>query len=71
MPPLVILGVYRTLVDRAELYVADDSTMNPVISKALKEFPPELFPDKYVEGRDPEIEWVSDLRFVYDYSSLT
>ena len=70
-PPLVILGGFRTLVDGAELYIADDSTVNPVISEALKGFLPKVFPGKYVEGREPEMEWVGDLRFVYEYSMLT
>ena len=58
-PPLIILGGFRIIVPGMEMYNVDDASVNPVISEALKGFLPKVFPGKYVEGREPEMEWVS------------
>lgn len=58
--PLVIFGGGReTAVPRFEVDVADDGAVNPVVGKMLRTFLPAVFPGKYEEGREPEMEWVS------------
>ena len=57
--PLVILGGGRESEATAyELYNADDSTVNPAVGDTLRRFLPAVFPGKYEEGREPEMEWV-------------
>ena len=57
--PLVIIGGAReTAKPTFEMYIADDSTVNPVIGEALRQFLPTMFPGKYESGREPEMEWV-------------
>ncbi|KZT07172.1 FAD dependent oxidoreductase [Laetiporus sulphureus 93-53] len=56
--PLVILGGAREATLPAyEFYVADDSVVNPRVGEALRKFLPRVFPGKYEEGREPEMEW--------------
>ncbi|TFY67270.1 hypothetical protein EVJ58_g1719 [Rhodofomes roseus] len=56
--PLVIIGGGReATLPKYELYVADDSAINPKAGAALRKFLPTLFPGKYEEGREPEMEW--------------
>lgn len=58
--PLVILGGGREVSRPSfEYYETDDSSLNPKISKALKDFLPGVFPGKFEKGREPELEWVS------------
>ena len=58
--PLVILGGGReTAVPQYELYEADDSVCSERVSGALRRFLPCVFPGKFEEGREPEVEWVS------------
>ncbi|TBU39321.1 FAD dependent oxidoreductase [Dichomitus squalens] len=56
--PLVILGGGResTRPD-FELNIADDSVVSPVVGNTLRRFLPAVFPGKYEEGREPEMEW--------------
>lgn len=57
--PLVILGGGRELTGPDyELYIADDSVVNPVVGDTLRKFLPAVFPGKYEVGREPEMEWV-------------
>ncbi|KAG6840108.1 hypothetical protein C0991_008922 [Blastosporella zonata] len=56
--PLVIVGGGRDESGPGlELYIADDSTVNADIGKALRNYLPPLFPGKYADGREPEMEW--------------
>jgi len=56
--PLVIIGGGReATMPEYELYVADDSEVSAKAGAALRKFLPALFPGKYEEGREPEMEW--------------
>lgn len=56
---LVILGGGReAAVPNHEFNVADDSSINPTISKVLHQFLPHLYPEDF-ETHEPEMEWVS------------
>ncbi|KAI8985631.1 FAD dependent oxidoreductase [Trametes punicea] len=56
--PLVILGGGRESTrPNFELYVADDSVVNPKVGEALRKFLPAVFPGRYEEGKEPELEW--------------
>lgn len=56
---LVILGGGRESVGpHHEHNVADDSTINPVVSQTLRKFLPHLYPDDF-KDHAPEMEWVS------------
>lgn len=59
--PLIILGGGRevTLPEGGESCVTDDSTVNPAVSKFLREFLPRTFPGRYEVDGEPEMEWVS------------
>ncbi|KAF8609861.1 FAD dependent oxidoreductase [Ceratobasidium sp. AG-I] len=60
---LVILGGGReAAVPNHEYNVADDSTINPVISKVLDEFLPRLYPTDF-ENHEPEMEWTGIMGF--------
>ncbi|KAG6889550.1 hypothetical protein C0995_016677 [Termitomyces sp. Mi166 len=57
--PLIILGGGRDASGPTfETYVTDDSTVNKVVGKVLRDFLPGLFPGKYEKGREPDMEWV-------------
>lgn len=57
--PLVILGGGREATKpKFELYVADDSVVNPGVGEALRKFLPAVFPGKYEVDQKPEMEWV-------------
>ena len=57
--PLVILGGGReNSKDRFEIDETDDSVVNEDVGKALRGFLPGVFPGKFAEGREPEMEWV-------------
>ena len=56
--PLVILGGGREASGGYELYTVDDSTVNLAVGDTLRKFLPAVFPGKYEEGREPEMEWV-------------
>ncbi|KNZ78587.1 hypothetical protein J132_11157 [Termitomyces sp. J132] len=56
--PLIILGGGRDASGPTyETYVADDSTVNKVVGRVLRNFLPGMFPGKYEKGREPEMEW--------------
>jgi len=55
--PLVILGGARKVAPSYELYETDDSVVNPQVGKELRTFLPSIFPGKYEDGREPEMEW--------------
>lgn len=56
--PLVILGGGREASGpQFELYVDDDSSINPVVGKELREFLPAVFGGKSEHGNEPEMEW--------------
>jgi hypothetical protein len=57
--PLVILGGAREVTPHFEMYEEDDSVLNEVVSRALKDFLPNLFEGRYEKGREAEMEWVS------------
>ncbi|EPQ56208.1 FAD dependent oxidoreductase [Gloeophyllum trabeum ATCC 11539] len=62
--PLVIMGGGREATGpRYETYTTDDSTLNPVVGKGLREFLPHVFPTKYAKGREPEMEWSGIMGF--------
>lgn len=60
-PPLVILGGGREFGGPGyEIGVTDDSMVNPVVSKVLREFLPSVYPEGWFQkGKEPEMEWVS------------
>ncbi|KAI6101708.1 FAD dependent oxidoreductase-domain-containing protein [Pisolithus croceorrhizus] len=56
--PLVILGGGREASGpQFELYVDDDSSINPVVGKELRGFLPAVFEGKSEHGNEPEMEW--------------
>jgi len=55
--PLVIIGGGREIPDGHEFYITDDSNLNPAIAKGLREFLPAVFPGKFEQGQEPEMEW--------------
>jgi len=58
--PLVILGGMRNVAKPSlEKFVDDDSTVNPIVGKALRNLLPTIFEGKFESGREPEMEWVS------------
>ena len=56
--PLVILGGGREATRNYQIGQADDSVLDPVVGDALRRFLPAMFPSKYEEKREPEMEWV-------------
>ncbi|KAG8716201.1 hypothetical protein FRC11_007375 [Ceratobasidium sp. 423] len=60
---LVILGGGReTAVPNYEYNVADDSSVNPVVSQSLRRFLPRLYPGDFEEN-EPEMEWAGIMGF--------
>ncbi|CEL51577.1 hypothetical protein RSOLAG1IB_00112 [Rhizoctonia solani AG-1 IB] len=60
---LVILGGGReTAVPDHEYNVADDSTVNPIVSQSLRKFLPRLYPGDFEES-EPEMEWTGIMGF--------
>ncbi|KAH7341127.1 FAD dependent oxidoreductase-domain-containing protein [Rhizoctonia solani] len=60
---LVILGGGReTAVPNHEYNVADDSSVNPVVSQNLRKFLPRLYPGDFEES-EPEMEWTGIMGF--------
>lgn len=57
--PLIILGGGRDASGPSfETNLTDDSMVNNVVGKVLRDFLPGVFPGRYEEGREPEMEWV-------------
>ena len=42
---------------RHEFYETDDSVVNPEVSAVLRQFLPRVFPGKFDEAVEPEMEW--------------
>ncbi|KZV72825.1 FAD dependent oxidoreductase [Peniophora sp. CONT] len=62
--PLVIIGGGREEVGSPEeYYTTDDSVINPKLGKHLRDFLPNVFPERFVAGREPEMEWTGILGF--------
>ncbi|THH07853.1 hypothetical protein EW145_g3099 [Phellinidium pouzarii] len=55
--PLVILGGGREAVQDYEFGISDDSEVNAQAGRALRAFLPTVFPGRYDEGSEPEMEW--------------
>jgi hypothetical protein len=56
--PLVILGGARHAEGGSRGATADDSVIDTAVGKRLREFLPEVFPGKFENGAEPEMEWV-------------
>lgn len=70
--PLIILGGGREMSGpNFETYVADDSAVNEDVGKALRGFLPSLFHDRYEKGREPEMEWASQISYFPNSYRLT
>ncbi|KAI0091422.1 FAD dependent oxidoreductase [Irpex rosettiformis] len=61
--PLVILGGGREAAERYELYETDDSKVDEELSRTMKRFLPAVFPGKFEEGKEPEMEWSGIMGF--------
>ncbi|KAI5887510.1 FAD dependent oxidoreductase [Schizophyllum commune H4-8] len=62
--PLAIVGGGReATAPTFETGVEDDSVTNPAIGRVLRDFLPEVFPGKYEEGREFEMEWTGIMGF--------
>ncbi|KAJ7066125.1 FAD dependent oxidoreductase [Mycena amicta] len=62
--PLVILGGGRTAQKPDfEFGQSDDSVLNPHVATALRRFLPAVYPGKFVEGQEPEMEWTGIMGF--------
>jgi glycine/D-amino acid oxidase-like deaminating enzyme len=60
--PIVILGGGRQVGGpKLEQYETDDSVLHSDVGGYLRKFMPEMFPEKFEKGREPEMEWVSRL----------
>lgn len=57
--PLVILGGAREVPNNFEFYETDDSVLVRNVGVGLRGFLPQIFPEKFKEGQEPEKEWVS------------
>lgn len=56
--PLVILGGARDIEGSSRGATTDDSVVDAVVGRRLREILPEVFPGKFEKGADPEMEWV-------------
>ena len=82
--PLIILGGgrHKASEDTKETGISDDSTINPVVSRALRSYLPELFPAKFsapashlsvsrntdkADRDNWEMEWVRLSLFVFEH----
>ncbi|EKM50830.1 uncharacterized protein PHACADRAFT_200761 [Phanerochaete carnosa HHB-10118-sp] len=56
---LIILGGGREATKDSgyEFYETDDSVVNPEVGRVLRAFLPRVFPGKFDEGVEPEMEW--------------
>lgn len=57
---LVILGGGREAAEdgRHEFGQTDDSVVDPAVGRVLRRFLPAVFPRRFEEGEEPEMEWV-------------
>lgn len=56
--PLVILGGARHAEGGSRGATTDDSVIDAAVGRRLREFLPEVFPGKFENGTEPEMEWV-------------
>ena len=56
--PLVILGGARHAEGGSRGATTDDSVIDPAVGRRLRVFLPEVFPGKFENGTEPEMEWV-------------
>lgn len=62
--PLFVLGGMRSVAKPSlEQFVDVDSTVNPTVGKALRNFLPTVFEGKFESGREPEMEWTGIMGF--------
>jgi len=61
--PLVILGGARLTEGSSRSATTDDSVLDAAVGRRLWEFLPELFPGKFEEGAEPEMEWTGIMGF--------
>ena len=52
--PLIIFGGGREVSNEE-----DDGAVDEDIGRTLRHFLPDVFPEKFEQGREPEMEWVS------------
>ncbi|KAF8645987.1 hypothetical protein AX16_007414 [Volvariella volvacea WC 439] len=65
--PLVILGGGReSSGPEFEYNETDDSKLHPRVGQALRAFLPALFPGRFEEGREPEMEWTGIMGYTKD-----
>jgi len=58
--PLIIIGGGREAASpQFEMYIDDDSVVEPVVGKVLRGFLSSVFPEKFEEDKEPQMEWVS------------
>lgn len=57
---LVIFGGGREVAEDGtfESFQTDDSALNEEVGKFIRAFMPNVFPGRFEEGREPEMEWV-------------
>jgi glycine/D-amino acid oxidase-like deaminating enzyme len=69
--PIIMLGGGREAsFPKYERYETDDSKLNEKITELLKRFLPRVFPDKFEQGREPEMSWVRSLYLHLQKASL-
>jgi len=62
--PLVIIGGGReTASSPFEFYQSDDGVVNPTVGATLRKFLPRVFPGRFEEGREPEMEWTGIMAY--------
>ncbi|KAI0297829.1 FAD dependent oxidoreductase [Multifurca ochricompacta] len=61
--PLVILGGERLVEGSARGATTDDSVLDTVVGRRLRAFLPGVFPGKFENGSEPEMEWTGIMGF--------
>ncbi|KAH9989908.1 FAD dependent oxidoreductase [Russula compacta] len=61
--PLVILGGARHTEGSSRGATTDDSVVDAIVGRRLRELLPEVFPGKFEKGADPEMEWTGIMGF--------
>jgi glycine/D-amino acid oxidase-like deaminating enzyme len=68
--PLVILGGARLAKGGSRGATTDDSVIDAAVGRRLREFLPEVFPGKFENGTEPEMEWVRPSHRVFYSNSV-
>ncbi len=63
--PHVILGGARNAEGGSRGATTDDSVIDAAVGRRLREFLPRVFPGKFENGTEPEMEWVRPSDRVY------